>query len=162
MQDGVRVMQHVPELAGVELVSTAAQLGVRETRHIEGRYRLVEEDLLGGRRFEDGICVVRFNIDIHAVRPASGTGTIHIEGGRVEPYHIPYRALLPVNREHLLMAGRCISGSSRRARFLPGHRATAWPWARPRARRRRWRCSRASRPRSSIRRFWCGSWRRME
>jgi hypothetical protein len=105
-------MQHVPELAGVDLVSTGAQLGVRETRHIEGRYCLVEEDLLGGRRFEDGICVVRFNIDIHAVRPATGTGTIHIEGGRVEPYHIPYRALLPVNREHLLMAGRCISGSS--------------------------------------------------
>jgi hypothetical protein len=112
VQDGVRVMQYVPELAGVELVSTAAQLGVRETRHIEGRYRLVEEDLLSGRRFEDGICVVRFNIDIHAVRPAAGTGTIHIEGGKVEPYHIPYRALLPVNREHLLMAGRCISGSS--------------------------------------------------
>jgi hypothetical protein len=112
VQDGVRVMQYVPELAGVELIATAAQLGVRETRHIEGRYRLQKEDLLGGRRFEDGICVVRFNIDIHAVRPASGTGTIHIEGGRVEPYHIPYRALLPVNREHLLMAGRCISGSS--------------------------------------------------
>jgi hypothetical protein len=112
VQDGVRVMQYVPELAGVELVSTAAQLGVRETRHIEGRCRLVEEDLFSGRRFEDGICVVRFNIDIHAVRPAAGTGTIHIEGGRVEPYHIPYRALLPVNREHLLMAGRCISGSS--------------------------------------------------
>ena len=99
-------------LAGVELVATAAQLGVRETRHIEGRYRLVEGDLLNGQRFADGICVVRFNIDIHAVRPAAGTGTIHIEGGRVEPYHIPYRALLPINREHLLMAGRCISGSS--------------------------------------------------
>jgi hypothetical protein len=56
--------------------------------------------------------VVRFNVDIHAVRPAAGTGTIHIEGGKVEPYHIPYRSLLPVNREHLLMAGRCISGSS--------------------------------------------------
>jgi hypothetical protein len=111
-QDGVRVMQYVPELAGVELVSTAAQLGVRETRHIEGRYRLQEEDLLSGRRFEDGICIVRFNIDIHAVRPAAGTGTIHIEGGKVKPYHIPYRSLLPVNREHLLMAGRCISGSS--------------------------------------------------
>ncbi len=112
VQDGVRVMQYVPELAGVELVSTAAQLGVRETRHIEGRYRLVEEDLLSGRRFEDGICVVRFAIDIHVGRPATGTETIHIEGRKVEPYHIPYRALLSVNREHLLMAGRCISGSS--------------------------------------------------
>ncbi len=113
VQDGVRVMQYVPELAGVELVSTAAQLGVRETRHIEGRYRLQEEDLLDGRHFEDGICVVRFAIDIHGVRPATGTETIHIEGKKVEPYHIPYRALLPANREHLIMAGRCISGTSR-------------------------------------------------
>jgi hypothetical protein len=86
---------------------------VRETRHIQGRYRLQEEDLLSGRRFEDGVCVVRFSIDVHAVRPAAGTGTIHIEGREVQPYHIPYRSLLPVNREHLLMAGRCISGSSR-------------------------------------------------
>ena len=111
VQGGVRVMQHVPELAGVELVSTAAQLGVRETRHIEGRYRLVEEDLVSGRRFDDGICVVRFNIDIHAVRPAAGTKTIHIEGRKVEPYQIPFRAL-SIDREHLLMAGRCISGTS--------------------------------------------------
>lgn len=113
VQDGVRAMQYVPELAGVELVSTAAHLGVRETRHIQGRYRLTEEDLIAGRRFEDGICVVRFNIDVHAAKPAAGIKAIHIEGGRVQPYHIPYRALVPINREHLLMAGRCISGSSR-------------------------------------------------
>jgi hypothetical protein len=113
VQDGLRVMQYVPELAGVELVATGAQLGVRETRHIRGRYRLQEEDLIAGRRFADGICLVRFNIDVHAGKPAQGTGTIHIEGGKVEPYHIPYRALLPLNREYLLMAGRCISGTSR-------------------------------------------------
>jgi hypothetical protein len=113
VQDGVRVMQYVPELAGVELVATGVQLGVRETRHIQGRYRLQEDDLVNGRRFEDGICVVRFNIDVHAAKPAEGTKTIHIQGGEVAPYHIPYRALVPINREHLLMAGRCISGSSR-------------------------------------------------
>jgi hypothetical protein len=114
VHDGVRVMAHyVPELAGVELVSTGAQLGVRETRHIAGRYQVREEDLLSGRRFEDGICVVRFSIDIHGVKPVSGTETIEIEGHKVEPYHIPYRALLPLNRENLLMAGRCISGTSR-------------------------------------------------
>jgi hypothetical protein len=113
VQESVGVMQLVPELAGVKLVSTGVQLGVRETRHIQGRYRLREEDLIAGRRFEDGICVVRFNIDVHVAEPVEGSETIHIEGGKVEPYHIPYRALLPVNREQLLMAGRCISGTSR-------------------------------------------------
>lgn len=62
---------------------------------------------------EDGVCVVRFNIDVHAGKPAVGTKAIHIEGGKVKPYHIPYRVLVPINREHLLMAGRCVSGSSR-------------------------------------------------
>jgi hypothetical protein len=35
-----------------------------------------------------------------------------IKGREVKPYHIPYRSLVPVNRSGLLMAGRCISGSS--------------------------------------------------
>jgi hypothetical protein len=114
IQDGVRVMaDYVPELRGVKLVSTAAQLGVRETRHIAGRYRLEEGDLLSGRRFDDGICVVRFSIDVHGVKPVPGTQTIEVRGEKVAPYHIPYRALLPINRENLLMAGRCISGTSR-------------------------------------------------
>jgi len=114
IQDGVRVMaEYVPELRGVKLVSTAAQLGVRETRHIAGRYRLEEADLRSGRRFDDGICVVRFVIDVHGVKPMAGTQTIEVRGEKVPPYHIPYRALLPVNRENLLMAGRCISGTSR-------------------------------------------------
>jgi hypothetical protein len=114
IQDGVRVMsEYVPELRGVKLVSTAAQLGVRETRHIAGRYRLEEADLRSGRRFDDGICVVRFVIDVHGVKPVAGTQTIEVKGETVPPYHTPHRALVPANREYVLMAGRCISGSSR-------------------------------------------------
>ena len=110
LQETLAVMQLVPEFAGVELVTSGPHIGVRETRHIQGRYRLVEDDLLAGRAFEDGICWTRFAIDVHGP-PAQGTVTI--EGRAVEAYQIPYRSLLPVNREGLLMAGRCISGSSR-------------------------------------------------
>lgn len=109
LQETLAVMQLVPEFAGVELVTSGPHIGVRETRHIQGRYRLVEEDLLAGRAFDDGICWTRFAIDVHGP-PAKGTVTI--EGRNVEAYQIPYRSLLPVNREGLLMAGRCISGSS--------------------------------------------------
>jgi len=38
---------------------------------------------------------------------------VEIEGRKVKPYQIPYRSLLPVNKENLLMAGRCISGTSK-------------------------------------------------
>jgi hypothetical protein len=110
----VNVMaNYVPELADVELVATATQVGVRETRHIQGRYQLKEADLLNGRQFEDGICWVRFSIDIHGPKLSPKSGTIEIEGKKVKPYQIPYRSLLPVKQENLLMAGRCISGTSR-------------------------------------------------
>ncbi len=109
IQDVLEVMQLVPEFAGVALVTSGPHIGIRETRHMEGRYRLEEEDLLNGRSFEDGICWTRFNIDIHG---APANGVVDIKGRQVSPYQIPYRCLLPVNREALLMAGRCISGSS--------------------------------------------------
>lgn len=110
IQEAVAVMQHVAELEGVELVTSGPHIGVRETRHIQGRYRLEEDDLLNGRAFDDGICWTRFNIDIHG---PPDKGTVSVEGGKVAPYQIPYWALVAANREGLLMAGRCISGSSR-------------------------------------------------
>lgn len=110
IQAAVAAMQTVPELAGVELITSGPHIGVRETRHFEGRYRLEEDDLVTGGAFEDGICWTRFGIDIHG---SSSKGTVAVEGRRVQPYQIPYRALLPVNREGLILAGRCISGSSR-------------------------------------------------
>ena len=113
VQEAVRVMQHAPELRGVQLVATAPQVGVRETRHVHGRYRLTEEDLIAGRRFEDGICLVRFNFDVHGPFPNPATGAVEIAGGKAQPYQVPYRCLLPANRENLLMAGNCVSATSR-------------------------------------------------
>ena len=50
------------------------------------------------------------------VAPGTYSGRIRIRGtfpiGVTVRSELPYRALLPANREHLLMAGRCISGSS--------------------------------------------------
>jgi hypothetical protein len=110
LQETLVVMRLVPELAGVELITSGPHIGIRETRHIQGLYRLVEDDLLSGRTFEDGICWTRFVIDVHGAPDKKGTVTI--KGREVKPYQIPYRCLVPENREGLLMAGRCISGSS--------------------------------------------------
>ena len=114
IQDAVHILtQHVPEFKGAVLAATAPQVGVRETRHVQGRFRLQEKDLLEGRQFEDGICTVRFGIDVHGPLPTGEHKTIEIAGGPVKPYQIPYRCLLPANREGLLMAGQCISATSR-------------------------------------------------
>ncbi len=89
-------------------VATSSHLGVREGRRIFGRYRLTYEDIVGGARFEDAVCLVRFGIDVHRISPDDRRN--HSGGERVKPYNIPFRALIPLDCVNLLLAGRCISG----------------------------------------------------
>jgi hypothetical protein len=91
--------QH-PELADARVVETPPLLGIRQTRFIEGEYKLTAEDAIEGRRFDDVIAI-------------SSCPIIHYYGYRRylehEGYDIPYRALVPVRIDHLLVTGRCIS-----------------------------------------------------
>lgn len=52
---------------------------------------------------------MNFGIDIHALTPGTGRGTV---GPKMEfhPYDIPLRALISRDIPNLLLAGRCISG----------------------------------------------------
>lgn len=93
------------EFGDGQLVETAMQVGVRETRRVLGEYYLELDDLVNGRGFDDGICRVTFNVDIHV---PDGT---NLEATPVKPYEIPYRCLVPRGLDQLLVAGRCISGS---------------------------------------------------
>lgn len=88
------------------LVSTAASIGVRESRMIDGEYLLNEDDILSCREFTDSIACGNYCIDIHS---PDGTGTTikHIPEGKC--YHIPYRCLVPLGSRNLVVAGRTIS-----------------------------------------------------
>ena len=89
------------------LFSAAPQIGVRESRMIDGEYTLTAEDLLACKPFEDSIAVGAYGIDIHS---PDGSGTDRREiGGRY--YYIPYRSLIPKGVKNLLVAGRCISST---------------------------------------------------
>lgn len=90
------------------LIHFAGQIGIRETRRILGRYYLTADEILAGREFDDGICDVTFNIDIHSY---DGDGPNKFqELKKTPPYHVPYGCLVPRDCEGLLVAGRCISG----------------------------------------------------
>ena len=95
--------------SGIRIVSTAAQIGVREGRRIHGRYTLTSEDLIEGARFDDAICRVTMGIDVHSTDPTK-TKAVETKPHRSQPYDIPLRALLARDVDGLLMAGRCISG----------------------------------------------------
>lgn len=93
----------LPGCENVELVASAAMIGLRETRRIQGEFILTGADIKGKREFEDVIFLSGNSIDMHSgsavnYQPASGT-----------PYQVPYRILLPKKIQNLLVAGRCSS-----------------------------------------------------
>lgn len=95
--------------AEMRVVSTGAQIGVREGRRIHGRYEVTGEDLLKGARFDDAVCRVTMGIDVHSTDP-SKTKIVEAKPHRSQPYDIPLRALIARDVDGLVMAGRCISG----------------------------------------------------
>jgi hypothetical protein len=96
----------VPGFANARIAATGTQVGIRESRRIVGRYTLTRDDVLQARRFDDAVARSAYPIDVHN---PSGSGTVTQRLAPGESYEIPYRTLLPVNREQLLVAGRCIS-----------------------------------------------------
>ncbi|MEM3019017.1 MAG: FAD-dependent oxidoreductase [Candidatus Bathyarchaeia archaeon] len=93
------------------LLSTGAQVGVRESRRIIGDYMITVEDVVEERDFPDAIARCAYGIDVHD--PLGGGALSSPEGG-IGPKHggsygIPYRSLLPKRIENLLVAGRPIS-----------------------------------------------------
>jgi len=97
----------MPGFAEAFISDTAPRLGVRETRRVRGRYALTEEDVLGGRKFEDGICRAAWPVELHV---AGGlTDWRFLDDGLW--YTVPYRCLVPQGVRNLLAAGRCISAT---------------------------------------------------
>ena len=95
--------------ANLRIVTTAAQIGIREGRRIHGLYTLTKDDLVRGAQFDDGVCTVRFTVDIHSLVRGEGGG--YGSGGvKMKPYQIPLRALIARDVPNLMLAGRCISG----------------------------------------------------
>ena len=100
--------EHVPGCENCRLLYSAGEIGVRESRMIDGEYVLDQDDLVSCARFEDSIAAGNYDIDIHN---PEGSGTSHYYFPAGQYYTIPYRSLLPKNADNLLVAGRCISAT---------------------------------------------------
>jgi hypothetical protein len=96
----------VPGFEECYLLTTAPQVGIRESRRIVGGYVVSRDDVLEGRKFADGIARGAYPIDIHD--PKGGPHFFHfIKDG--DSFDIPYRCLVPTRIDGLLIAGRCVS-----------------------------------------------------
>ena len=100
------VKAEVPGFADAAIVEIAPQVGIRETRRIEGVYALTGEDILSSAQFEDSIGLNAWPMEIH------GDGRIEWGFPR-DPQRsynqLPWRMLLPRTVDNLLVAGRCAS-----------------------------------------------------
>jgi len=95
---------YVPGFQNAYFTKTAPFLGIRETRRIQGQYVMTQDDVLSCRHFDDAIAVASYPIDIH--RPEDHGCTLIWCG---DCYDIPYRSLVPLKVQNLLVAGRSIS-----------------------------------------------------
>jgi hypothetical protein len=98
----------VPGFAESYVVQSGVGIGVRETRRIVGDYVLTADDVLTARKFDDVIARGTYPIDIHN---PTGRGTVLRAVPPGDAYDIPLRCLLPRGVDHVLTAGRCISGT---------------------------------------------------
>lgn len=105
-----KLKEYASDIFGdILLVSTPECIGVRESRRIHGRYTVTVDDMLAGKEHDDAVCKVEYWVDIHSLEDDGGKGFTD-DGIVSKPYDIPFRALIPVDVDNLLMAGRCISG----------------------------------------------------
>lgn len=107
------------EFENIEIASIAPEIGFRDSRRIKGLYRLTKEDIEAQKVFDDAIAIYPRIYDMLAPDGyMDGDGKMEGEGykGHIyEPitddrfYTIPYRSLLPIGVDNLIVAGRCIS-----------------------------------------------------
>jgi hypothetical protein len=113
--------ERVPGFEAARIGQVSPILGVRETRHIKGEYVLTGRDIQGGIRFDDSIAADSSALDIHD--PKGGD----VDFQSMPPYEIPYRCLVPLGVEQILVAGRSISAdhdAHARSRNMPACMAT--------------------------------------
>lgn len=100
--------KHIPGFENCRIVSTGPSIGIRESRKINGCYKLTAEDLLDNRMFSDAIAMGGYPIDIHS---PDGAAMKHRFLEKGSWYSIPFRALITNEVKNLIVAGRCISAT---------------------------------------------------
>lgn len=100
--------ERFPGFEKAEFAGTAEQLYVRETRHIKGEYRLTITDVLENRDQWDRIGHGSYPVDMQPISPNILGNVV----GKPEIYSIPFRCLVPLKIDSLLVVGRSASYDS--------------------------------------------------
>lgn len=95
--------KYIPGFEHAQLSMIAPSLGVRETRHFKGCFRLTRDNMYSEEVRQQAVAQSAYNIDVH-----SGVKD-HIDLTPVDrPFGIPYGCMVPVQTDGLLLSGRTI------------------------------------------------------
>ena len=102
------IRKHFKGFEKAELAGTAEQLYVRESRHIIGEYQLTIDDVLENRDQWDKIAIGAYPVDVQP----TVTQTYGTVIGSPDKYAVPFRSLVPLVVDNLLVVGRSASYTS--------------------------------------------------
>jgi len=99
--------EFVPGYENCVIAEIGSQIGIRESRRVRGEYWLTLDDALKQGRFEDAVACSAWPVEEHGGGRA--TKWVFLSPGTY--YQLPFRMMLPLGCERLLVAGRCASAS---------------------------------------------------
>jgi hypothetical protein len=102
-------LREVPGFEQSYIVDIAPQVGIRETRRVQGRYVLTESDVLDCASFDDTVGVNGWPLELHL------KGDVEFRWPKIPESRgfnqLPYRMTVPIGLDNLWVAGRCASMS---------------------------------------------------
>ncbi|MFP4028888.1 MAG: FAD-dependent oxidoreductase [Candidatus Brocadiia bacterium] len=99
--------EHMPGFSNVRVKSIAPMLGVRETRRIDGEYRLSVDELMAEKSFPDTIGYSSYGWDLADPKKPSHQPMHDQPKPEVTP--IPYRIMVPRGIDNVICPGRSVS-----------------------------------------------------
>ncbi len=119
VQDYIPFLKTLPGLEKSFLIDIAPHIGVRDSRRIVGEHTLTREDIVEARTFDDQI-YLRYHRGKAAagwiMHPADGSNASEIHRDKYQKaeiltviFGIPYRCLVPLEIDGLLVAGKTVS-----------------------------------------------------
>jgi hypothetical protein len=110
------IVRDVPGCERAFRIDASTVIGVRETRRIRGEHLLTEEDVLGGETYPDTVARVwrHHGPGRNWHSPDGGEGaasdpTYRTMTTDLRSFEVPYRCLVPLNVDGLLVSGRSLS-----------------------------------------------------
>lgn len=100
----------VPGFEQAHMAMLSPTVGVRETRKLQGMYRLTGKDLASATKFEDGIVACDNPIDDVMRAEGDMTHQAALQSGQY--YTIPFRSLVSEKITNLMFAGRILSADA--------------------------------------------------